>query len=62
MSATYQRNFGGCPSRKILSDFWDRWWDRKLIERDNVDGWEAQINFVEEVISHLENPLLVSRY
>ncbi len=55
MSTTYKRNVGNGPSREILMDFWDKWWDRKVISRDNVEGWEAQINFLEDVISHLEN-------
>jgi Cellulase (glycosyl hydrolase family 5) len=55
LSSVYEKNNTGSPNRSIIKDFWNRWWNRKIITKDNIDGWEAQMNFIKEVISYLEN-------
>lgn len=55
LSANYQKNTGRRPNRNVIKDFWKKWWNHKIINRDNVDGWEAQISFVKEVVSYLNN-------
>ncbi len=55
LSANYQKNTGSRPNRNVIKYFWKKWWDRKIISRDNVDGWEAQISFVKEIVAYLNN-------
>jgi Cellulase (glycosyl hydrolase family 5) len=55
LSKIYEKNSTRNPDRRIIKDFWNRWWNRKIITEDNMDGWEAQMNFIKEVISHLGN-------
>ena len=55
LSSHYGKNAGKSPSRVVLKDFWKRWWRRKITNKDNIDGWEAQMTFVKEVIICLKN-------
>lgn len=53
LSTSYPENTGNCPNRKVMKDFWDKWWNREVISRDNVDGWDAQIrrSYVSTIVS-----------
>lgn len=55
LSTNYQKNTGSRPNRNVIKDFWKKWWNRKVINRDNVDGWEAQISFIKEIVAYLNN-------
>jgi cellulase (glycosyl hydrolase family 5) len=55
LSSDYTKSTGRPPTREVLKDFWKRWWNRKITNNDNIDGWEAQISFVKEVMNYLNN-------
>ncbi len=36
-------------------DFWNRWWSRDVKTVDDKDGWDAQLNYLGDVIEFLNN-------
>jgi len=55
VSNNYEKNSENSPNRNTIKDFWNKWWNRKLRTRDNIDAWESQISFLKEIISYLRN-------
>ena len=55
VSNNYEKNSENRPIRNTIKDFWNKWWNRKLRTRDNIDAWESQISFLKEIISYLRN-------
>ena len=45
----------GPPNKRELEMFWNRWWDRKMVNSENRDGWELQRDLLQRVISKLNN-------
>ena len=55
LSNVYEKCHTRSPDRRVMKDFWNRWWNRQILTHDNTEGWQAQMNFIKEVISYLEN-------
>jgi len=49
------RDSAGCPSKQILKKFWNGWWDRKLKTTQGKDCWDAQLEFLEEMINRIKD-------
>jgi hypothetical protein len=49
------KNSSGQPSIQDLKKFWNGWWDRKLETTTGKDGWDAQLEFLEEVIKRVKD-------
>lgn len=48
-------NSSNKPSIQQLKKFWDGWWDRKLKTTEGKDAWDAQLDFILEVIKRVKN-------
>jgi hypothetical protein len=60
LSTAFQREpptgeYGNPPIRNELRKFWNQWWDRKLVNNENKDGWETQLDLLRTVIIKLNN-------
>ena len=49
------RDSDSCPSKQILKQFWNEWWDRKLKTTEGKDCWDAQLEFLEEMIIRIKD-------
>lgn len=49
------RDSDSCPSKQILKKFWNEWWDRKLKTTEGKDCWDAQLEFLEEMIIRIKD-------
>ena len=47
-------DYAGCPSKQILKT-WNEWWDRKLKTNEGKDCWDAQLEFLEEMINTIKD-------
>lgn len=45
----------GPPNKRELEMFWNKWWDRKVVNSENRDGWELQRDLLQRVISKMNN-------
>ena len=43
------------PSIHQLRKFWNGWWDRELKTKDGQDAWDAQLDFILEIIKKVKN-------
>lgn len=43
------------PSYEDLENFWNNWWDRKLKTDDGKDGWEKQLEYLEQVVRRVKD-------
>lgn len=43
------------PSIQELEKFWNGWWNRELRTTEEKDGWDAQLQFILEVIKRVKN-------
>ncbi|MDP8906636.1 MAG: cellulase family glycosylhydrolase, partial [Thermoproteota archaeon] len=60
LSIAFQRNppngdYWDPPIKIELKKFWSQWWDRKLANSENKDGWELQQDLLQIVIDKLDN-------
>ena len=55
LSSYYERRTGQIPDRNAIKDFWNRWWDRDLKTTDGIDGWDAQLNYIKNIVTLLKN-------
>lgn len=43
-----------CPAKEELELFWNKWWDRKILNHNREDGWDLQRQFVLKVIDKVD--------
>ncbi len=43
------------PTQDDLKNFWNNWWDRKLVTVEGKDGWDAQLDYLEIVIKRVKD-------
>jgi hypothetical protein len=56
LSRYYENRTGGhLPNYNIKKDFWNKWWNRKIKTIGGVDGWEAQLYYLKDIINLLKN-------
>ena len=36
-------------------DFWNRWWNREIITTEEVDGWDAQLDYLKRIVKPLKD-------
>ncbi len=54
MSTYYEKKIASHASNyNIKKDFWKRWWNRRVKTVDGVDGWDAQLAFLKDIIKLL---------
>ena len=52
--SNYFKDKSSCPpSQSDLEKFWNLWWDRKIMDKENKDGWELQLEFLNTIINKL---------
>jgi hypothetical protein len=56
MSAYYEKKIqGDNPDYSTKKDFWNRWWNHKMKTVDGVDGWDAQLYYLKDIVKLLKN-------
>ena len=50
------------PSIQQLRKFWNGWWDRELKTKDGQDAWDAQLDFILEIIKKVKKIYNTLRY
>ena len=61
MSILFQKKYSvgtnslDCPKKSDLELFWNQWWNRKLVDSENNDGWDLQKDFLKKVITKLDD-------
>ena len=48
-----KKNSMNPPKQDDLKNFWNKWWDRKLVTLDGNDGWDAQLDYLEKVVKRV---------
>lgn len=43
------------PKKADLELFWNQWWNRKIVDCENNDGWNLQKEFLKKVITKQDN-------
>jgi hypothetical protein len=43
------------PSDLDLRNFWNNWWDRKLVTVNGKDGWNTQLEYLEKVVNQVKD-------
>jgi hypothetical protein len=43
------------PSGNDIRNFWNNWWDRKLETAEGIDGWNAQLEYLEKVVNQVKD-------
>ncbi|MGB7636994.1 MAG: cellulase family glycosylhydrolase [Nitrososphaeraceae archaeon] len=43
------------PNYDIKKDFWNRWWNREIITAEEVDGWDAQLDYLKRIVKPLKD-------
>jgi hypothetical protein len=46
---------GGTPNYSTKKDFWNRWWNRKIKTINGVDAWDAQLDYLKDIIKLLKD-------
>jgi hypothetical protein len=55
ISTLYEMKTGQIPNHSIKKDFWNRWWDREIKTVDGVDGWDAQLDYLKNIVKLLKD-------
>ncbi len=60
LSTLFQRNppkdgSWNHPNKREQERFWNQWWDRKIVNGENKDGWELQRDLLRAVVNKLNN-------
>jgi hypothetical protein len=56
MSSYYiKKTNSGKPNFAIQEDFWNRWWNRQLKDSNNMDAWDAQLEYFRDIVNLLGN-------
>jgi hypothetical protein len=46
---------GHIPNYGTKKDFGIRWWNRKINTIDGTDGWDAQLDYLKDIVKLLKN-------
>jgi hypothetical protein len=56
MSGYYEKGTDGhIPNYSTKKDFWNKWWNRKIKTINGVDAWEAQLDYLKDIVKLLKN-------
>jgi hypothetical protein len=56
MSPYYEKESAERESKySTKKDFWNRWWNREIKSVNGVDGWDAQLFYLKDIVIMLEN-------
>jgi hypothetical protein len=55
MSHYYEKRTRNVPDYDSIRDFWNRWWNREIKTANGVDGWIAQLTYLQEVVKLLRD-------